>query len=149
MLEVAMRSKVSAPSNQWQLTLRRAPFQTFLENSNPPKGKTPNMKTYRTLRLVAVALLLVGATRAADETRTITGEAMCAKCELKLQDECQTVIQVKEGNQLVNYYLATDDAARAFHPRICKGPAPTTATGTVAIVDGKHVLTVTSIQVMK
>jgi len=107
------------------------------------------MKTYRTLRLVAVALLLVGATRAADETRTITGEAMCAKCELKLQDECQTVIQVKEGNQLVNYYLATDDAARAFHPRICKGPAPTTATGTVAIVDGKHVLTVTSIQVMK
>ena len=107
------------------------------------------MKTYRMLSLLAGGLLLVGATRAADETKTITGEAMCAKCELNLQDKCQTVIQVKEGDKVVNYYLAANDAAKAFHSKICQSPAPATATGTVATVDGKQVLTASTIEIKK
>jgi hypothetical protein len=107
------------------------------------------MKTYRILGLLACALLFVRAARAADETKTITGEAMCAKCELGLQDKCQTVIQVKEGDKTVNYYLAANDVAKAFHPKICKAPADVTATGTVATVDGKQVLTVSTIDVTK
>jgi len=105
------------------------------------------MKTYRILGLLVGVLLLTGTTRAADETKTITGEAVCAKCELNLQDKCQTVIQVKEGGKVVSYYLAGNDAAKAFHSKICKGPAPATATGTVETIDGKQVLTVSTIEV--
>jgi hypothetical protein len=94
-------------------------------------------------------LLLAVTARAADDTRTITGEAMCAKCELNLQDKCQTVIQVKEGEKVVNYYLAANDAAKAFHPEICQNSAQVTATGTVATVDGKQVLTVSTIELKK
>jgi Family of unknown function (DUF6370) len=107
------------------------------------------MKTYRIFSLLVGALLIAGVTRAADETKTVTGEAMCAKCELNLQDKCQTVIQVKEGDKVVNYYLADNDASKAFHSKICHSPAPVTATGTVATVDGKQVLTVSTIELKK
>ena len=107
------------------------------------------MKTYGILGLLACTMLLTRTARAADETRTINGEAMCAKCELQLQDKCQTVIQVKEGDKTVNYYLAANDIAKAFHPTVCHEPAQVTATGTVATVEGKQVLTVTSIEVKK
>jgi type 1 fimbria pilin len=107
------------------------------------------MKTHRILGLLACALSLAGAARAADDTKTISGEAVCAKCELNLQDTCQTVIQAKEGDKTVSYYLAANDVAKAFHPKICKGPAQVTATGTVQTVDGKQVLTVSTIEIAK
>ena len=107
------------------------------------------MKAYRILGLLACALSLAGVVRAADETKTISGEAMCAKCELNLQDKCQTVIQAKEGDKTVSYYVASNDVAKAFHPKICHGPAQVTATGTVQTVDGKQVLTVGAIDVKK
>jgi hypothetical protein len=107
------------------------------------------MKTYRILSLLACALSLAGVVRAADETRTISGEAMCAKCELNLQDKCQTVIQAKEGDKTVSYYVAPNDVAKAFHPNICHGTAQVTATGTVRTIDGKQVLTVSAIDVKK
>jgi quinolinate synthase len=104
------------------------------------------MKTYGILSLFACALLLAGTARAADEVKTISGEAMCAKCELNLQDKCQTVIQVKEGDKTVSYYVAANAVAKAFHPKVCTSTAQVTATGTVQTVDGKQVLTATSIQ---
>lgn len=107
------------------------------------------MKTYRIFSLLVGALLLAGITRAADEIRTITGEAVCAKCELNLQDKCQTVIQAKDGDKIVNYYLAGNDTAKAFHPNVCKSSAQVTATGTVSTVDGKQVLTVSIIEIKK
>ncbi|HXQ81940.1 MAG TPA: DUF6370 family protein [Opitutaceae bacterium] len=74
---------------------------------------------------------------------------MCAKCELKLQDHCQTVIQVKEGDKTVTYYLEANDIAKAFHPTVCHDRAEVTATGTVRTVDGKQVMTVSAIDVKK
>jgi hypothetical protein len=107
------------------------------------------MKTYRMFSLLVGALLLAGVAQAADEMRTVTGEAKCAKCELNLQDKCQTVIQAKEGDKVVSYYLADNPAAKAFHPKVCHGTAQVTATGTVATVDGKQVLTVSTIDFKK
>jgi hypothetical protein len=108
-----------------------------------------NMKTYRMFSLLVGALLLAGVTRAADETRTITGEAMCAKCELNLQDKCQTVIQAKEGDKVISYYLADNGVAKAFHSKVCHSPAQVIATGTVATVGGKQTLTVSTIEIKK
>jgi hypothetical protein len=107
------------------------------------------MKTYRVLSVLACALLFTGMARAASETVTINGEAMCAKCELNLQDHCQTVIQAKEGDKTVNYFVAANDVAKAFHPKVCTSTAMVTATGTVETVDGKRVLTATSIEIKK
>jgi hypothetical protein len=107
------------------------------------------MKASKIFCILAGTLALTLSARAADETKVIAGEAMCAKCELNLQDKCQTVIQVKEGDKLVNYYLAPNDAAKAFHKNICEGPAKVTATGTVSTVDGKLMLTVSTIELSK
>ena len=43
------------------------------------------MKTSRMLGLFACALVLTCLARAADDVKTVTGQAMCAKCELKLE----------------------------------------------------------------
>jgi hypothetical protein len=107
------------------------------------------MKNYKMFSLLVGTLLLAVVARAADEVRTITGEAMCAKCELNLQDKCQTVIQAKEGDKVVSYYRADNPAAKAFHPKVCHSTGQVTATGTVATVDGKQVLTVSTIDFKK
>ena len=107
------------------------------------------MKASKILFLVVGALFLARTSWAADEAKTITGEAMCAKCELGLQDKCQTVIQVKEGDKVVSYYLAANDTAKAFHKSVCEATAKVTATGTVSTVDGKQVLTVSTIEIRK
>ena len=107
------------------------------------------MKICRILSVLACALALAGLARAADETKTINGEAKCAMADLKLQDKCQTVIQVKEGDKTVNYYVAANEVANAFHGQICNAPKPVTATGTIKTVDGRQELTVTKIEVKK
>jgi hypothetical protein len=103
---------------------------------------------------IACLLLLAVATPAfaADKSkeRTITGEAKCAKCMLKETDKCQTVIQAenKQG-KTVNYYLADNDIAKAFHANVCKEAKKVTATGTNKKVDGKDEFTVSKIELAK
>jgi hypothetical protein len=82
---------------------------------------------------------------AGDEV-TIKGDAKCAKCALKEGDKCQTVIQAegKEG-KTVTYYLAENQAAKDFHPNVCKTSKKVTAKGTVKEVNGKQELTLASI----
>jgi hypothetical protein len=107
------------------------------------------MKTLQLLGAAACALFLAGAARAADDVKTITGEAMCAKCELHQQATCQTVIQVQEAGKTVSYYVAPNAVGKAFHSNVCEAPAPVTATGTVTHDNGKLVLTASSIELKK
>ncbi|OHE80725.1 MAG: hypothetical protein A3G75_07080 [Verrucomicrobia bacterium RIFCSPLOWO2_12_FULL_64_8] len=110
------------------------------------------MKHSRILNALAgIAILAAGASmvRAADEAKTLSGEAKCAKCALKEQATCQTVIQVKEGNQTVNYYVADNDVSKAFHKTICQGTAQVNATGTVKTVNSRLELTASKIEVAK
>jgi RecG-like helicase len=110
------------------------------------------MKTIKSLTAVLCALALLGGVslaRAADESKTITGEGKCAKCALKEKDSCQNVVQVKDGDKTVTYYLVHNDVSKAFHENICKKTEKVTATGTVKKVDGKLELTPTRIEVAK
>lgn len=107
------------------------------------------MKIYRTL-ITAFALLGAAAIlHAAGAPKTITGSAKCAKVDLKSQDVCQTVVQVKEGDKTVDYYVADNDAAKAFHKTVCSHPQKVTATGTIETVKGKSILTATKIEPAK
>jgi hypothetical protein len=113
------------------------------------------MKRTSILPLGIAGLLLLALatpTFAADKSKekTITGEAKCAKCMLKETDKCQTVIQVenKKGKP-VNYYLADNDVAKAFHQNVCKETKKATATGTNKKVDGKNQFTASKIELVK
>jgi hypothetical protein len=107
------------------------------------------MKKILLSSLAGVALLAL-ATPALAEEKTITGEGKCAKCALHETEKCQNVIQAKEGDKTVTYYLADNDVSKAFHKdNLCKGSKEVTATGEVSEKDGKKILTVSKIEAAK
>jgi len=81
--------------------------------------------------------------------RTVTGEGKCAKCTLKETDSCQNVVQVKEGDKTVTYYLVRNDVSNKLHDTLCKETKKITVTGTVKEVGGKQQLTSTKIELVK
>jgi len=94
------------------------------------------------LMVASVAVLTVAAQA---EEKTITGEGMCAKCELKEAKTCQNAIKA-EG---VTYYLADNKTSKDFHKNVCSKTAKVKATGEVSEKDGKKVLTASKIEVVK
>ena len=98
---------------------------------------------------VVASLAIALNSRAADEKKTITGEGMCAKCELKETKSCQNAVKVKEGGKTVTYYLVHNDVSKKFHGTVCKTTEKVKATGTVKEVDGKMELTPTKIDLVK
>lgn len=107
------------------------------------------MKYYKILSVLACALALAGMARAADETKTIIGEASYA-----IQPDpakSQIVIQAKVADKTVNYYVVNNPIADTVRGKIrdAAKPVPVTATGTIKTVDGKQELTATKIEVKK
>ncbi|HEY1861017.1 MAG TPA: DUF6370 family protein [Gemmataceae bacterium] len=102
----------------------------------------------RTVKLMGVALALVFAAmlcvQAADKEVTLKGTITCAKCDLKIEKDCATVIQVKEGDKAVTYYFA--EAKGKDHKAICTEAKKGTVTGTVAEKDGKKVITPSKVE---
>ena len=125
----------------------------FRENITINKQKT-TMKT-RSMKSILVVLagsiLLPLSAVAADELpehhKKLYGEGLCAKCELKETEKCQTAIRVTEGDRKVVYYAKDNDVAKAFHPKICKSVEPVKAVGNVQEKDGKRHITLTYIEV--
>jgi RecG-like helicase len=85
---------------------------------------------------------------AADE-KTITGEGKCGKCALKETKSCQNVVQVKEKDKTVTYYITDNDLSKKFHDNLCKETKKVTVTGTVKTVNGKQELTPTKMELVK
>jgi hypothetical protein len=113
------------------------------------------MKPTRLIALVLCVAFLVGATLVLHSAapvapaKTISGEAKCAKVDLKSGDSCQTVIQAKEGEKVVNYLVVENEATKGFHAKVCGKPQKVSATGTVATVNGKLQLTPAKIELVK
>ena len=100
--------------------------------------------------LVVVGLTMTGPLKVrASDAKTVTGEGKCAKCALKETDTCQNVVQVKEGDKTVTYYLVRNDVSKKFHENLCEESKKVTATGTVKEVDGKQQLTAKKIDLAK
>ena len=88
----------------------------------------------------ALIVLLASALFAADQAKEVTlkGTLLCAKCALGQATECQTAIQVKEGDKTVTYYLDDKGAGEEHHEPICGGAKKEgTVVGTVQEKDGK------------
>lgn len=78
----------------------------------------------------------------------LTGQGMCAKCELKLADKCQNVVQVKDGDKTTTYYL-TGDVSKAFHKNLCSTTAKVNVEGKCTKDGDKLVVAVTKIEAAK
>ena len=99
-------------------------------------------------RRIALTTGLVGLF-ADDKEVTVTGEGKCAACLLKEGETHQTVIETKEEGKTVKYYVADNEVAKKFPGDVCTEAKKVTATGTVKEVDGKKVLTVSKIELVK
>jgi hypothetical protein len=108
-----------------------------------------------TKRLLSAAIVLGIATAfaaiAADESVTLQGDMLCAKCTLKDTEysKCQNVVQVKgEKGEPTNYYVVANDVAEKYG-HTCKGTKPVTITGKVSEKDGKKWITAEKIEEKK
>jgi len=107
----------------------------------------------RVVVLAAIlGLVLAGAAFAGDaaENVTVEGTLLCAKCTLKdeAQKDCQNVLQVKQGDEVVNYYVVKNDVAEKFG-HVCQGSKEAKVTGTVAQKDGRMWLTASKMDPIK
>ncbi len=95
---------------------------------------------------LAVGLVLVAAV-GADEGKQVTlkGTITCAKCDLKLQNKCATVVKVNEDGKDVVYYFSPDSNSK-YHKKICTEAKEGTVTGTVHEANGKKVIKVTKLE---
>jgi hypothetical protein len=97
--------------------------------------------------LIAVALGTPSTTQAAKDVM-LTGKITCAKCELKLEKDCATVIVVKEGGKDTVYYF-DEKSHKANHDAICQMGKEGTVTGTLSEKDGKKYIAVTKVTFKK
>ena len=96
---------------------------------------------------VAVASLISTSANAAE--KTLKGEALCAKCELKETAKCQNAVRVEEDGKKVVYYLEDNDATKGFHKKVCTSVIKVVTTGKVSEKDGKKWFAVTKIDEAK
>ena len=96
---------------------------------------------------VVAASILTTSANAAE--KTLKGEGLCAKCELKETPKCQSAIRVEEDGKKVVYYLEDNDVSKAFHKKVCTSVIKVVAKGKVTEKDGKHWIAVTKIDEAK
>ena len=96
---------------------------------------------------VVVASLISTSANAAE--KTLKGEGLCAKCELKETSKCQNAVRVEENGKKVVYYLEDNDVSKAFHKKVCTSVTKVVAKGKVSEKDGKKWIDVTSIEEAK
>ena len=103
--------------------------------------------------LAAAAALAAAWTASADDKKEVklTGALVCGKCSLKATPKCSNVLQVKEGDKVVNYFLDDKGNAESYHEGVCGGEKVegVTVTGTVTEKDGKKYIKPTKVETKK
>jgi hypothetical protein len=81
--------------------------------------------------------------------KTLKGTLACAKCVLHEDGatHCQSVLQVKDGDKTVSYYLTDNDVEKKSHPKCCtKAVENVSVTGMTMEKEGKMWLTASKIE---
>lgn len=97
---------------------------------------------------LTVLLALTFSAVAQNKEVKLTGKVTCAKCDLKTEKECATVIVAKDGGKDVTYYL-DDKSHKANHDAVCQGGKEGTVTGTVSEKGGKKYVTASQVELKK
>lgn len=105
---------------------------------------------------LTTALLGFGAVALADKPEPakevkLVGTLVCGKCALSIPGKCSNVLQVKDGDKLVNYFLDDGGAKEAYHEGVCGGDKVpgVTVVGTVTEKDGKKFIKPTKVEMKK
>ncbi len=100
------------------------------------------MRLLAALLCLALVFAFVPGVYAAD--KTIEGKITCAKCDLKKEAKCATVVVAKEdGKDVVYYFDQTSD--KKYHKEICTDPKEGKVTGEVSEKDGKKWIKVSKV----
>ena len=77
----------------------------------------------------------------------ITGEAVCAKCELQETTSCQMAIKVRNpGGKEEIIMVDNNKVSKDFHDEICQKNAKVVASGVITEKDGKKTIALTKIE---
>lgn len=107
------------------------------------------MRSALNIAFCLVALLaLTLAVAAQNKETTLTGKIACAKCSLKIEKDCATVIVVNEKGKDTIYYL-DDKSSKANHDAVCQAAKQGTVTGVVSEKGGKKIITATKVEFQK
>lgn len=110
-------------------------------------GEKPFYTMKSSIRLAALAALILGAGSLRAETITITGEGKCAKCSLKEASSCQNVVEVKDGDKKVKKYYLTGKVSKAYHhENLCAATKQVKVKGELTEKDGKMMVEVETIE---
>ena len=94
----------------------------------------------------------VGAVATAEDKKEVklTGTLVCGRCTLKATPKCSNVLQVKEGDKVVNYIL-DDQGNKDYHEGVCGGEKVegVTVTGAATEKDGKKYIKPTKVETKK
>jgi hypothetical protein len=111
------------------------------------------MKTAGKLLAGLSLVLVLGLIARAEEKNApgaevnLRGTITCAKCDLKLQDSCNTVVKVKKSGKDVLYYF--DASSKKYHKDTCQEAKEGVVTGMVTEKDGKNWVKVSKVEYAK
>ena len=79
----------------------------------------------------------------------LTGTLVCGACKLNESKKCANVLQVKEKDKTINYWLTDKASDEAYHEKICGGGElkDVTVTGVVTEKDGKKMVKASKVDV--
>ncbi|MCS1408426.1 MAG: hypothetical protein M2R45_01601 [Verrucomicrobia subdivision 3 bacterium] len=106
-------------------------------------------KLWGSLGAIFFLLAAVPQQIAADESVTLNGVGLCAKCALGQTDTCQNAIKVKVDGKEVVYLLTANDVSKAFHKNLCSGSTSISAVGLFKEIGGKKVFTANKLSLRK
>jgi hypothetical protein len=76
----------------------------------------------------------------------ITGEAVCAKCELQEVTSCQMAIKVRNSSGKEEIIMADNNkVSKDFHDEICQKNAKVVAEGVITEKDGKKTIALSKV----
>jgi hypothetical protein len=100
--------------------------------------------------LSTIALASLGLSLHAADPAKVTGEASCAKCDLKVATACQAAITVTGADGKKEVILADQNpVAKGFHKTICHDTVKVNAEGVITEKDGKKTIALTKIEEAK
>jgi hypothetical protein len=77
----------------------------------------------------------------------ITGEALCAKCELQETTSCQMAIKVRNASGKEEIIMVDNNkVSKDFHDEICQKNAKVVAAGVITEKGGKKTIALTKIE---
>jgi hypothetical protein len=84
-----------------------------------------------------------------NDQASITGTAVCTKCQLKQTAACQNAIQVKSKGKVLTYYLVDSPVTGSFHDELARDGKKIMAVGSIQQSDGRLELIPTKIAIVK